>query len=100
LEVAEKNVRRRIDYPRRAGLNGAPDERHRPEFHDWSCKLYLEYDGNQITLNQIVNLINQAGFSSGVGDWRPSSPKSSGNHGMYQVKEKKAKAKKEKGKKE
>lgn len=98
LDVAKKNVNRRVDYPRRAGLNGAPDERHRPEFHDWKCKLFIEYDGNQITLNQIVNLINQAGFSSGVGDWRPSSPKSSGNHGMFRVSEKKAK--KEKAKKE
>ena len=79
------SVRRRIDTVRRSGMTAAPDIRHRPEFVNWSCVLNVQYDVNQITLDQIVNLVSQAGFSSGVGDWRPSAPKSSGNHGMYMV---------------
>ncbi len=84
-ELTYKKVNRRIDHPRRSGRNSTPDTRHRPEFIDWSCELILQYDMNQITPDQIINLINQAGFSTGIGDWRPSSPKSSGTHGMFKV---------------
>ena len=85
LPLKYKKINRRIDYPRRSGRNGTPDTRHRPEFIDWSTTLTILYDANQITPDQIINLINQAGFSSGVGDWRPSAPSSSGTHGMYRV---------------
>ena len=80
-----EKVRRRIDYPRRSGMTSAPDTRHRPEFVNWSAKLSIQYDKNQISPTQIANLINQAGFSCGVGDWRPGAPKSSGTHGMFAV---------------
>lgn len=85
-ELGYKKINRRIDHPRRGGMNKTPDTRHRPEFVDWNCDLYFEYDANQITPDQIINLVNQAGFSSGVGDWRPNSPKSCGTHGMFEVK--------------
>lgn len=86
LEIKYKKINHRVDYPRRSGRNSAPDTRHRPEFIDWSCTLTIQFDESQISTDQIINLINQAGFSSGVGDWRPSSPNSSGTHGMFQVK--------------
>ena len=72
-ELKYKKVNRRIDNPRRSGRNGTPDTRHRPEFVDWKCELIIQYDLNQITPDQIVNLINQAGFSTGIGDWRPGA---------------------------
>lgn len=84
-ELKYDKVNRRVDNPRRAGRNATPDTRHRPEFVNWSCELMIQYDTNQITPDQIINLINQAGFSSGIGDWRPSAPKSSGTHGMFKV---------------
>lgn len=84
-ELKYKKVNRRIDNPRRCGRNSTPDIRHRPEFVDWNCELIIQYDRNQITPDQIVNLINQAGFSTGIGDWRPGAPKSSGIHGMFKV---------------
>lgn len=84
-ELKYKKVNRRIDHPRRSGRNSTPDTRHRPEFVDWTCELVIQYDMNQISPDQILNLINQAGFSTGIGDWRPSSPKSSGTHGMFKV---------------
>ena len=85
-ELKYKKLNRRVDNPRRSGINKTPDVRHRPEFIDWEMELFVLYDPNQISLDQIINLINQAGFSSGIGDWRPSSPKSSGTHGMFKVK--------------
>ena len=89
LELKYKKINHRVDYPRRSGRNSAPDTRHRPEFIDWSCTLMIQYDESQISPDQIINLVNQAGFSSGVGDWRPSSPSSSGTHGMFKVVSKK-----------
>jgi hypothetical protein len=85
-ELTYKKVNRRVDYPRQSGMTKAPDIRHRPEFIDWECTLHIQYDANQITPDQVFNLVNQAGFSSGVGDWRPSAPKSSGTHGMFEIK--------------
>jgi len=85
LPLKYAKVRKRIDHPRRSGITSAPDTRVRPEFVDWSTTLFIEYDSNQISPDQIINLVNQAGFSSGVGDWRPSAPKSSGIHGMFKV---------------
>ena len=85
LPLDYKKVSRRIDHPRRSGMNSTPDTRHRPEFFDWSTTLIVEYDANQISPDQILNLVNQSGFSSGVGDWRPSSPRSCGTHGMFKV---------------
>lgn len=84
-ELKYKKLKRRIDNPRRSGRNSTPDTRHRPEFRDWECELVVQYDTNQITPDQIINLINQAGFSCGIGDWRPGAPKSSGTHGMFKV---------------
>jgi hypothetical protein len=84
-ELKYKKLNKRIDSPRRSGMNAAPDTRYRPEFVDWECTLVVQYDSNLISPDQIINLVNQAGFSSGVGDWRPSSPKSSGTHGMFKV---------------
>ena len=85
LPLKYDKVEKRIDYPKRSGRNSTPDTRARPEFFDWETTLLVEYDENQISPDQIINLVNQAGFSSGVGDWRPSSPMSSGTHGMFKV---------------
>ena len=85
LPLKYVKVVKRVDTVRRSGMTAAPDIRHRPEFHGWSCTLNIQYDMNQVSADQIINLINQAGFSSGIGDWRPSSPKSCGSHGMFKV---------------
>lgn len=84
-ELKYRKINKREDVVRRSGRNSSPDVRYRPEFIEWKCELYVEYDENQITPDQIVNLVNQAGFTSGVGDWRPSAPQRPGNHGMFQV---------------
>jgi len=82
-----KKLNRRVDYPRRKSARGmgAPDVRHRPEFVDWEADIIIEYDASQMGLEQVVNLVNQGGFSGGIGDWRPSAPESPGTHGMFEV---------------
>lgn len=55
--------------PVKIGMNGA-DLRYRPEFPEWSVTLPITYNPNAVTPEQIVNALNIAGFSNGVGEWR------------------------------
>lgn len=84
-ELEYEKLNRRIDTPNREGRNRTPDIRHRPEFVNWSTSLLIEYNADLFTPKQVINLINQAGFGAGIGDWRPSAPKSTGSFGMYEV---------------
>lgn len=61
---------------------GIADIRYRGEFKTWSCKLFIRYNANVISAEQIANLFNTAGFAIGVGEWRPSK---NGMNGMFHV---------------
>jgi len=63
---------------------GKRDIRHRPQYNRWQTTLTIHYNANVITVEQIVNLFNNAGFGIGVGEWRPSSQGSS-QFGMFEV---------------
>jgi hypothetical protein len=67
---------------RDSGINRAPREIWRPEFQDWSCKLFIKYNASQITLDQIIELAKLAGFHIGVGSW---TPQHSGIFGSFTV---------------
>lgn len=66
----------------RVGM-GTADIRYRPEFKQWRVSLPIRYNADAISLEQIVNLFNQAGFGVGVGEWRPEKD---GSNGMFHVK--------------
>src|SRR4029077_11512358 len=57
----------------RVGM-GKADMRYRPAYFPWSVTLHIEYDAALVTPQQIITLLNRAGFSGGVGEWRQSSP--------------------------
>ena len=61
---------------------GTADIRFRPEFPAWSAVLKVRLNRRSMTLEQLVHLINQAGFSVGVGEWRPEKD---GSYGMFRV---------------
>jgi hypothetical protein len=61
---------------------GAADLRYRGEFPEWSTELLIRYNARVLSDEQIVNLINTAGFAVGVGEWRSET---SGNHGLFHV---------------
>ena len=61
---------------------GTADLRYRPEFVNWKVMLGVRYDELQITPEQIVTLFNQAGFSTGIGEWRRERD---GTNGMFSV---------------
>lgn len=65
----------------RVGM-GKADIRYRPEFKTWRVSLPVRFNADAISLEQIVNLFNLAGFGVGVGEWRPEKD---GIYGMFHV---------------
>lgn len=65
----------------RVGM-GTADIRYRGEFVDWKAHLTVRYNARALSLEQIVNLFNTAGFGIGVGEWRPEKD---GSYGMFHV---------------
>lgn len=61
---------------------GTADLRYRGEFADWSAKLLVRYNANVLSEEQILNIVNVAGFAVGVGEWRPEKD---GSYGMFHV---------------
>ena len=76
--IGEPNMREDMV---RIGM-GMADIRYRPEFKEWRVKLPIRYNADAISLEQIVNLFNMAGFGVGVGEWRPEKD---GLFGMFRV---------------
>jgi hypothetical protein len=69
----------------RVGM-GTTDLRWRAQYWPWSVVLHIEFMPSMIGADALVNLIEAAGYG-GVGEWRPSAPKSAtGNYGMFEVK--------------
>jgi len=54
----------------RVGM-GTADIRYRAEFRDWSATAPVRYNASVLTVEQIVNLFNTAGFAIGIGEGRP-----------------------------
>jgi len=69
-------------WGRQSGMTKAPMLIIRPEFTDWSCELKIMYDSGSISAEEIINLINLAGFHCGIGAYRPEC---SGTFGTYEV---------------
>lgn len=65
----------------RVGM-GTADIRYRPMWHDWAINLVVRVNQRSITIEQLVHLFNQAGFSVGIGEWRPEKD---GSWGMFEV---------------
>lgn len=66
--------------------SGVADVRFRGSWPVWKCALQIEYNEAVVSAEQVVNLVNAAGYGSGVCEWRPSSPKNrSGEFGRFEV---------------
>lgn len=59
---------------------GSTDLRYRPEFRSWAVEITLQYDSSMLTIEDIINLINRAGFGVGLCEWRPEK---GGEFGRY-----------------
>jgi hypothetical protein len=67
---------------RTLGMNKTPDIRTRPCFPKWAATFEVTYVMNLISSNNIVTLLQAAGFLSGVGDYRGEK---GGQMGQFKV---------------
>jgi len=73
----------REDTPRNA--NGSADLRYRYAFQEWSATLRIRFMAALTDAASVAALVDAAG-RCGVGDWRPSAPKSNtGTFGTWRV---------------
>lgn len=81
LEYGEVTMRE--DTPRNA--SGVADLRYRAQFWPWSATLHVRTINGQFDIDSIFALVDAAGIG-GVGEWRPTSPKSAtGTFGTFEV---------------
>lgn len=62
--------------------NGKTDLRYRPYFHRWGVNVSFEIDNALLQVEDLVNLIDRAGFGVGIGEWRPEK---GGEYGRFEV---------------
>jgi hypothetical protein len=73
----------REDTPRNSG--GTADLRYRYSYWPWTAVLPITFIPSVIDLQSVITLLNAGGLG-GVGDWRPSAPKSAtGTFGRFEV---------------
>lgn len=73
----------REDTPRNA--SGVADLRYRAQYWPWSAVLRVRTIGGQFDRSSILSLVDAAGIG-GIGEWRPTSPKSAtGTFGTFEV---------------
>lgn len=71
--------------PVRVGM-GSADLHYRMEFRDWEIDVPIDFDGELLQAETIVNLMNRAGFGVGLMEWRPIN---GGEYGRFEVEEEK-----------
>lgn len=65
---------------------GVADLRYRAAYMEWEAVVTVEVNTNKISVVQAVNLLENAGYSEGICEWRPGSPKSNtGTWGRFEV---------------
>lgn len=68
----------------RVGM-GTADLRYRASYYPWSATLEVRYIERLVTEGSVLALVDAAGHG-GVGEWRPSAPKSlTGTFGTFEV---------------
>jgi hypothetical protein len=72
----------RTDMVRNAGIQRVADLRYRAEFVEWKMPLRIQYKEGQILPETIANLLQWAGDSVGVGEWRVEK---GGDWGRFEV---------------
>ena len=64
---------------------GVADIRFRGEYYaGWEAELTIQYFKNAISAEQLAQLISIAGFSCGIGEWRPEKS-NSGSFGLFEL---------------
>lgn len=61
---------------------GSADLRYRPYFYAWSCDVTFEIDSELLTVDDLLALVDRAGFGVGLCEWRPEK---GGEFGRFEV---------------
>ncbi len=56
---------------------------YRPGYTNWSCVLRIEFDRSLISVEQLLSLVESAGFRIGICEWRPEKLK--GEFGRFEI---------------
>jgi len=67
----------------RIGTKKTAQIRYRPEFINWAVMVPMKIDTGLISVEEVVNMLNRAGFGVGIGEWRPQH---NGDFGRFCVK--------------
>lgn len=65
-----------------SGKTKGTDLRYRPYFQEWSCEVTFTIDKELLQPNDVLSLIERAGFGVGICEWRPEK---GGEFGRFQV---------------
>jgi len=64
--------------------NGAADIRFRGEYPEWQMDVTISYNSTVVSYEQLASILQQAGFSCGLGEWRPEKS-NSGSYGLFEL---------------
>jgi len=85
IKIEGSKPNKRVDDGNNPNKRGAAIKVVRAEFKKWKMTFPVLYDVNgPLSLNQILNLINIAGWYVGIGPFRPSK---NGKHGKFRIAE-------------
>jgi hypothetical protein len=56
---------------------------HEHSIYNWTCQIPIVFDENQICKHQLIKLLNTAGKTIGIGQFKPQH---CGRYGMFHVK--------------
>lgn len=70
-------------WGRTSGMKGSPRKIMRNAFYEWEVTLEIQYNKVNLSAEQIINVLNWAGFHIGVGGFRKEK---TGNFGAFTVK--------------
>jgi hypothetical protein len=72
-------------FVKRARVGQTKHTRVRPRFDSWAASGTVTVLEDMITTDVLTSILEIAGRLCGLGDWRPSSPKSPGGFGRFSV---------------
>lgn len=72
----------REDMVRLSGPGNSADLRYRAEYRPWAIELNIRFNAGVISLEQLMNLLNTAGFGVGLCEWRMER---NGQYGTFHV---------------
>ncbi len=82
LPLTYDRVEQITHWGRTAGRTQSPRKIIRNAFYGWGVTLDIDYNAEQLSAENILNILNWAGFHIGVGAFRKEN---SGNFGLFKI---------------